>query len=94
MRTVVTHAPRRAMMRDPKTGRFMPGNGLYPAGRPKGAREKVNVCLDEVYADWLANGTKTIRRMRTERPHDYVRVLIAALPRDIRRQAWLRYHGR
>jgi hypothetical protein len=38
--------------------------------------------LDDLAADWRANGVATIERLRDERPHDYVRAVISVLPRE------------
>jgi Family of unknown function (DUF5681) len=81
------------MLRD-CNGRFPPGVSGNPAGRPKGARDKVHACIDDLFADWLVHGKEAIQRLREERPYDYIRVLIAALPPDIKRKAWDGFHGR
>jgi hypothetical protein len=72
-------------MHDPKTGGFPPGVSGNPAGKPKGSRNRLpGRFFDDLYADWAKGGAKAIRELREERPHDYVRAVIAALPKNIK----------
>jgi hypothetical protein len=81
-------------MRGAGSGQYLPGKSGNPAGRPKGARDKMHACIDALCADWAVRGKDAIRELREEQPLDYIRVIIAMLPHEIRRQAWRRYHGR
>jgi len=85
-------------MRDPRTGRWLPGEsgnaGFQfrpsvapgkPAGRPKGSRKRLlERFIADFYQDWEANGAKVIRKVRSKRPYQYLRAVIAILPKEVR----------
>jgi hypothetical protein len=76
-------------MHDPKTDELLPdapSNSIAPsAERPHGSRNKLLArFIDDLCADWFAHGADTIGKLRADRPHDYVRAVIAVLPRDVR----------
>ncbi len=61
--------------RDQKTGRFLPGSTGLP-GRPKGSRNLIGeAMLADLYADWLQHGAEAIKRVRENRPLEYLRVV-------------------
>lgn len=63
-------------------GRFVTGNG--GGGRAKGSRNKLGEAfVDELYADWLANGADVIKTVRETRPQDYLKVIASILPKDV-----------
>ena len=65
--------------------RFKPGQSGNPAGRPRGSRSKLLECVvGDFHVDWVANGVEVIATLRRTRPADYVRAVIAILPKDIR----------
>ena len=56
--------------------RFKPGQSGNPAGRPKGARNKVTENLLEALAsDFEAHGKEVIEKVRAEKPHDYLKIV-------------------
>ena len=72
-------------MHNRKTGGFPPGVSGNPAGKPKGSRNRLaGRFFDDLYADWAKGGANAIRDLRDERPHEYVRAVIAALPKNIK----------
>lgn len=59
---------------------FKPGN----PGRPKGARNKLGEAfIEDMLADWEANGPAAIRKVRTEKPDAYLKVVASILPKDL-----------
>lgn len=69
----------------PRIGKpFEPGNSANPAGRPKGARNKLGEqFLSDMYADWQINGTAVIASVRQEKPDVYLKVVASILPKEL-----------
>lgn len=66
--------------RPPVEYQFKPGN----PGRPKGARNKLGEAfLEDMLADWEANGPAAIREVRENKPDAYLKVVASILPRDL-----------
>lgn len=64
----------------PEGVRFRPGN----PGRPKGSRNKLGEAfIQDLYADWQANGPEAIERVRRERPDVYLKVIASLLPQKL-----------
>lgn len=60
------------------------GQSGNPAGRPKGARNKLGEgFLNALYDDFKENGPKAIADARSESPLGYVRVCASLLPAEI-----------
>jgi Family of unknown function (DUF5681) len=63
---------------------FSPGQSGNPAGRPAGARNRLQgAFLSDLAADWEMHGAEAIRVMRIERPADYVRCVASLMPREL-----------
>lgn len=63
-------------------GRFVTGN--IGGGRHKGSRNKLGEqFIDDLYADWQANGVETLQRVREEKPDQYLKVVASILPKDL-----------
>ncbi len=68
--------------KDDKTGRFLTGN--IGGGRPKGSRNKLGEAfLEDMLADWEANGPAAIREVRETKPDAYLKVVASILPKDL-----------
>jgi hypothetical protein len=62
---------------------FQPGNS-YGTGRPRGARNKLaRRFLEELMADWEANGAAAIKIARKEDPIAYVKVVASLVPKEL-----------
>ena len=60
--------------------RFKPGN----PGRPKGSRHRLaGAFISALHDDFLEHGVSVIEAVRTERPHEYLKVVASILPKQI-----------
>jgi hypothetical protein len=60
-----------------------PGEVRNPAGRPKGSRNRLSEAfLAALAGDFLQHGEGVIQKVRETRPHDYLRVIAATLPKQ------------
>ena len=64
--------------------RWQPGQSGNPKGRPKGSRNKLGEeFLDALQADFSKHGSVAIETVRTERPHEYLKVIASILPKEL-----------
>jgi Family of unknown function (DUF5681) len=65
-------------------GQFRPGQSGNPAGRPKGSRNKLSECFLKALADdFDTNGVAVIESVRKDRPHEYLKIVAAVLPKQM-----------
>jgi Family of unknown function (DUF5681) len=65
-------------------GQFKPGESGNPAGRPKGARSKLSESfLKALSEDFDSNGIEVIEKVRSDRPHEYLKIVAAVLPKQM-----------
>lgn len=70
-------------IRDDK-GRFKPGFSGNAGGFRKGRRIKLGEAfLEDMLMDWNDHGVEAIRKVREERPADYLRVVASTLPKQL-----------
>ena len=54
------------------------------AGRPKGSKHKLSEeFIAALCEDFEQHGVETIRRVREERPHEYLKVVAGILPKEL-----------
>ena len=64
----------------PVEHQFKPGN----PGRQLGSRNKLGEAfIADLFADWQENGIATIKAVREERPHEYLKVVASILPKTL-----------
>lgn len=64
---------------------FRPGQSGNPAGRPVGTRQRLGEAfLDDMLASWQVSGKDAIARVLESRPQDYLKVIAAILPKEIK----------
>jgi hypothetical protein len=64
--------------------RFKPGQSGNPAGRPRGARNKVSEKLLEALAmDFDSHGKAVIEKVRSDRPHEYLKIVASLVPKQM-----------
>jgi hypothetical protein len=67
-----------------KQNRWKPGQSGNPAGRPKGARSKLSESfLEALSNDFDTNGIEVIEKVRSSRPHEYLKIVAAVLPKQM-----------
>jgi hypothetical protein len=65
-------------------GQWQPGQSGNPAGRPKGARSKLSESFLKALAeDFDSNGIEVIEKVRKARPHEYLKIVAAVLPKQV-----------
>lgn len=64
--------------------KWKPGVSPNPKGRPKGARSKLGEqFVQALQEDFEEHGPEVIKRVREERPQDYLKVLASILPKEL-----------
>lgn len=63
---------------------FKPGQSGNPAGRPVGARSKLDeLFVEALYKDFKEGGVEAIRACRTEKPDVYLNVIAKVVPKQV-----------
>lgn len=63
---------------------FKPGQSGNPAGRPKGARNKLGEAfIAALHDDFELHGIETIEKVRADDPTQYVKVIASLLPKEL-----------
>ncbi|MFK7941610.1 MAG: hypothetical protein AB8B85_01655 [Paracoccaceae bacterium] len=70
--------------KDPKTGRFKPGNTGAGGGRPKGSRNQLSEAfLADLQDKWKDHGAEVIDRVIQEKPDALLKVIASIVPKEL-----------
>jgi Family of unknown function (DUF5681) len=63
---------------------FEKGQSGNPNGRPKGSRNKLSEAfLQALSADFTAQGTAVIEKVRAEKAHEYLKIVALLVPKQV-----------
>ena len=64
--------------------KWQPGQSANPAGRPKGARNKLGEAfIEALHNDFNEHGIAAVQQVREEKPDQYLKVIASLLPKEL-----------